>query len=87
MQIVASANSLFAGLPSTIREKFENDPAKFLEFAQDEENLDEMRKMGLAEQSLPPNAPSADTLSTELLTASKSIETPPSECEKGEKNA
>lgn len=48
MQIVAKAQSMFAELPSGIRSKFENNPAKFLDFVQDERNLEEMQEMGLA---------------------------------------
>ena len=48
MEIVAKANSMFEDLPSKIRNKFENNPAKFLDFVQDESNLEEMAEMGLA---------------------------------------
>lgn len=48
MQTVASAMSMFQELPSSVRSRFENDPAKFLDFAQNPENLPEMAEMGLA---------------------------------------
>jgi len=48
MQVVAAANSMFQDLPSQIRNRFDNDPAQFLEFAQNPENLPEMAEMGLA---------------------------------------
>ena len=48
MQIVAKGNTMFAELPSSIRTKFENDPAKFLDFVQDKNNLKEMQELGLA---------------------------------------
>ena len=51
MQIVATANSMFQDLPSSIRNQFQNDPGQFLDFVQDPENLEEMREMGLANQS------------------------------------
>jgi len=48
MEIVARGKTMFAELPSKIRTKFENDPAKFLEFVQDEKNKEEMQELGLA---------------------------------------
>lgn len=51
--IIANANTMFEELPSNIRKKFENDPAKFLEFVQDEKNHDEMVELGLKESNLP----------------------------------
>jgi len=47
MLIVAEAKSLFQDLPSAIRTEFENDPAKFLDFVHDPENLPRMEEMGL----------------------------------------
>jgi len=45
--IVAFANEQFNALDVRIRNRFANDPAKFLEFVNDEKNIDEMDKMGL----------------------------------------
>ncbi len=45
---IANANSLFEDLPSKIRNKFENNPAKFLDFVQDPKNLEEMVELKLA---------------------------------------
>lgn len=45
---VLEAEEQFAELPSSVRDRFSNDPAQFLEFALDSKNLDEMVKMGLA---------------------------------------
>lgn len=47
MQIVKHADEQFQSLDVTVRNRFANDPVKFLEFVQDEKNLDEMEKMGL----------------------------------------
>jgi len=47
MQIVAESKSLFADLPSSIRNEFENNPAKFLDFVHDPENRPRMAEMGL----------------------------------------
>ncbi len=45
--IIADGNSMFEGLPSGIRKKFDNAPEKFLEFMHDESNIDEAIKLGL----------------------------------------
>jgi len=46
-QIVKHAEDQFMALDVTIRNKFENEPAKFLKFATDPANADELEKMGL----------------------------------------
>jgi len=47
MNEIAEAQSLFQDLPSSIRNKFENSPAKFLEFCSQEKNRPELDEMGL----------------------------------------
>lgn len=47
MNTVAKANEMFDALPSTIRSRFNGDPGAFLDFVQDPENEDEMRKLKL----------------------------------------
>lgn len=47
------ADALFMELPAKIRDRFNNDPAQFIEFATDEKNIDELRSMGLAEPASP----------------------------------
>lgn len=47
LHIVRKAEEQFALLDVTIRNRFDNDPAKFLGFVQDPKNIDEMDKMGL----------------------------------------
>lgn len=66
MEIVSKANSMFESLPSNIRNKFKNEPATFLDFVQDEKNLEEMQEMGLAlrnknEKAQPDLQPSTET--------------------------
>ncbi|WNK13493.1 MAG: internal scaffolding protein [Microvirus sp.] len=58
MQTVADARSMFMDLPSSLREKFQNDPAQFLDFVHDEKNLPEMAEMGLLRPDYVPPAPS-----------------------------
>ena len=65
LNMIAEANSMFAELPSSVRDKFANDPEKFLEFVQNPKNNDELVEMGLANPPLssqepdPPTKPSA----------------------------
>lgn len=47
INIVRHAEEQFANLDVHLRNRFENDPVKFLEFCQDTKNLDEMEKLGL----------------------------------------
>lgn len=49
-QLVAKANSMFEELPSNVRNKFENDQSKFLDFINDDKNLEEMIELGIAER-------------------------------------
>lgn len=45
---IAMASSSFNAMPAEVRSRFKNDPQEFLEFCSKAENLDEMRKLGLA---------------------------------------
>ncbi|AXH74675.1 MAG: internal scaffolding protein [Microviridae sp.] len=47
MQFVAGAKTLFNELPSAIRNRFDNDPALFLDFTSQDKNRAEMAGMGL----------------------------------------
>ena len=47
LEIVSHANEQFINLDADIRNRFDNDPAKFLAFATDPKNIDELEKMGL----------------------------------------
>ncbi len=47
MFLVKNAQNMFEELPANIRDRFANNPASFLDFVQDESNLDEMQKMGI----------------------------------------
>lgn len=48
LNMVIEAEEMFETVPADIREKFMNDPGKFLEFATNPENVEEMRELGLA---------------------------------------
>lgn len=52
---VIDAQERFAELPSQVRRRFDNDPAKLLEFLASEDNRDEAVKLGLVDP--PPAVP------------------------------
>lgn len=47
MTIVAQAKQQFEALPSAVRDKFDNDPVKMLDFVSKKENIEESVKLGL----------------------------------------
>jgi len=51
--IVLFAQEQFSALPASTRDRFGNDPVKFLEFVNDPRNSDELVKMGLATKKEP----------------------------------
>lgn len=65
MNLVTSAQQMFADLPAGVRDKFKNDPGEFLDFMSDEENLPEMVEMGLVG---PEELPEADPSTPGVLT-------------------
>lgn len=48
MQLMIDAEQAFMTLPAAVRKSFDNDPAKFVDFAEKGENLAQMRAWGLA---------------------------------------
>lgn len=52
MNLVLNAENAFMALPAAVRKQFNNDPAQFLEFTSNEDNLEAMYEMGLAERPL-----------------------------------
>lgn len=51
MEMVASANSMFHNLPSGLRARFGNNPAQFLDFADNPDNSAELAKLGVKRAS------------------------------------
>lgn len=47
MNDILSIQEAFSTLPSSIRSRFKNDPAGFLDFTQNPDNIPEMRELGL----------------------------------------
>lgn len=48
MNAIAGARESFDKMPAEVRARFQNDPSAFVDFCSKEENLPEMRKLGLA---------------------------------------
>ena len=48
MNVIRAAEEAFNAMPAEVRGRFQNDPGRFLEFANDASNYDEALKMGLA---------------------------------------
>lgn len=59
LDMVRDAQEKFMEVPARVREEFGNDPARFIEFAQDPKNLDKMRDWKLAPPPPPPPEPVA----------------------------
>jgi len=47
LDMIITAETAFMDLPSSLRERFENDPAKLVKFMSDERNFEEAIKLGL----------------------------------------
>lgn len=56
LSAIREAQDAFMSLPARVRLEFENDPARFVKFAEDPSNLDQMREWGLARPLDPPQA-------------------------------
>ena len=54
--VLHEATASFMALPATVRREFDNDPIKFVEYAQDPKNIDKMREWKLAPppEAVPP---------------------------------
>lgn len=59
---IIEAEERFLDLPAKLRKRFDNDPAKLLDFLGDAENLDEAIRLGLVEA--PRTSPSLDVTGT-----------------------
>lgn len=47
MNAIATANTAFMAMPADIRTRFGNDPHAFVDFCSDDDNLEEMKRLGL----------------------------------------
>lgn len=58
INLVAGAKSMFNQLPAQLRDRFENEPAKFYDFVQNPRNREECEEMGLlAPKAVPDKEP------------------------------
>lgn len=74
---MARANSMFESLPSQVRQKFDNNPAAFMQFANNPDNAQEMVNMGLKR--------GLDSMDNSgVSTGTEAIVNPPTETEAGE---
>jgi hypothetical protein len=60
---LANAKSLFEQLPEHVKANFDNEPFKFLQFAENPNNAQALHEMGLA--NAPKNEPLAQSLETQ----------------------
>lgn len=58
--IVIDATDAFMSLPARVRREFDNNPAEFVKFASDPDNVEQMRIWGLAEPAKPVEKPLDD---------------------------
>lgn len=49
MDLIINAQEAFDALPSHVRDRFANDPSRFLDFVHDKGNQDELVRLGLAD--------------------------------------
>lgn len=54
---IQAADAAFQEIPADIRGRFENDPNRWMQFVNDPKNIDELRRMGLAEPEKTPAPP------------------------------
>ena len=54
LHLISEADESFMQLPAVVRSRFQNDPARSVEFCSDPSNIDELRSLGLADAIHPP---------------------------------
>lgn len=79
MEIIAGARTMFNELPSGIRNRFNNDPAYFLDFCHNPNNRLEMAEMGLLKPQSEWAIPYPTSLPSDPPQPQSSTPTPPSE--------
>ena len=57
MRVMMDAETAFMSLPASVRKEFDNDALRFVEYAQNGDNLEQLREWGLAEPEKAPEAP------------------------------
>jgi len=82
MNITLHARDQFSRLDAHIRNRFDNDPAKFLDFVHDPKNAEEMLNMGLRKPK--PPEPEPDAKLKDVVDAIKGTAKPSKKAPKGE---
>ena len=59
MNLVRTSQEAFEAMPATVRDRFNNDPARFMDFVNDADNYDEALKMGIVNPRPKPVDPPA----------------------------
>ena len=77
--MILNAEAMFEELPLEIKKRFDNDPAKLVEFCNDPKNLEEAIEIGLAPASLKPDDANASNVNASKAPASSK----PSKSKKG----
>lgn len=75
LDTVMRAEEQFAGLPSSLRARMDNDPSRFLEFVSDEKNAEELVSLGLAVKHGPSDA---QELKTAIRGLTEAVQAPKS---------
>lgn len=79
MEAVRKANNAFMELPAEIRNRFQNDPQRLLEFVSDDKNREEAEKLGLVPVRAKPEAagvsgaPAPDVNGSQVVTGSGAL--------------
>lgn len=64
LNLVLEAQQSFDDLPATIRKEFDNEPAKFLSFVENPDNIEALTKMGLATPKITAGEPLDDAVAS-----------------------
>lgn len=75
--IVAEANSMWETVPSKIRAVFDNNPGKFVDFMQSENNREAILEMGLDASHLPEPAEEPQPIPVTVITDNPPVDEPP----------
>lgn len=76
---IMEAQASFDALPSSLRKKFDNDPAQFVNFVSDGNNADELVALGLATHKGVASADQSAGVATPLKATTKAKKTAPME--------
>lgn len=74
---VLEARAAFESLPSAVRDRFNNDPARLIEFLHDEANTDEAVRLGLAVRPEPLSVPTVTPKEAPPIPATPPVDSKP----------